>query len=114
MDLPTLHNMPTAYWVAATFAVLAILYITSAVWQSFRAGLGNIPGPFAARLTRLWIVNESRKGQSHVLYRQLHQKYGKLVRIAPRKLSISDAAMIPVIFGGAGTGKMDKVGGAAP
>lgn len=105
-----MYDMSTAYWVAIAFSALALLYIASAVWQSFRACLGKMPGPLAARFTRLWIVNESRKGQSHILYRQLHQKYGKLVRIAPRKVSISDPAMIPIIFGGAGTGKMDKVG----
>jgi hypothetical protein len=39
------------------------------------------------------------KGDNHLLYCSLHSKYGDIVRVGPNKLSISDPAMIPIIYG---------------
>src|SRR6266542_2079055 len=79
--------------------VLFISYIVYTLWKAFGPGLGNVPGPRIARLTRLYLVNETRKGKGHTLYCELHAKYGPIVRIAPNKVTISDPVAIPLIYG---------------
>ena len=68
----------------------------------FRDPLRAVPGPFLARFSRSWMVKHSWKGDMHRTMIDLHQKHGKLVRIGPRELSVSDLSAIRVIYG-AGT-----------
>ena len=39
------------------------------------------------------------KGGAHTIYTDLHCRYGKIVRVAPNKVSISDPEIIPVVYG---------------
>ncbi|PVH70745.1 cytochrome P450 [Cadophora sp. DSE1049] len=39
------------------------------------------------------------KGDSPANYLKIHQKYGKIVRVGPNHVSVSDPSMIPVIYG---------------
>ncbi|XPS73243.1 hypothetical protein M3J09_005393 [Ascochyta lentis] len=61
--------------------------------------LRKIPGPLAARFSRLWMVQRSRSGNMHTTMIALHSKHGKLVRTAPNEVSISDPAAIKTIYG---------------
>jgi cytochrome P450 len=61
--------------------------------------LRKIPGPLAARFSRLWMVQHSRAGDMHTTMIALHKKHGKLVRTAPNEVSISDPAAIKTIYG---------------
>lgn len=38
-------------------------------------------------------------GDSPQNYRKLHDKYGKIVRVGPNHVSVSDSAEIPKIYG---------------
>lgn len=64
--------------------------------------LSSIPGPFSAGLTRLWLVYATLTRQRHLIEANLHNKYGKVVRIAPNELSISDPKYIHDIYGAHG------------
>ncbi|KAH8652879.1 putative P450 monooxygenase [Ilyonectria robusta] len=44
----------------------------------------------------MWLVF---RGTAHIEYRQLHKKYGNIVRTAPRVVDISDPDAIPIIYG---------------
>ncbi|KAL1645594.1 hypothetical protein SLS61_008277 [Didymella pomorum] len=61
--------------------------------------LRKIPGPRAARFSRLWLVEHSRAGDMHTTMIALHKKHGKLVRTAPNEVSVSDPAAIKTIYG---------------
>ncbi|KAI1502343.1 cytochrome P450 [Biscogniauxia marginata] len=66
---------------------------------AFKGGLRIIPGPFIATLTglyRLWLVVT---GEAPQKYRDLHDKYGPIVRVGPNHVSVSDPTMIPIIYG---------------
>lgn len=89
-------------------AFILLIFLVSTVWTAYGTPLRNIPGPAMARFTRLFMLNQARKFEGHVFYRRMHDKYGKIVRIAPNKVTISDPAMIPVIYK-IGT-KFNKVG----
>ncbi|KAI8650969.1 hypothetical protein NCS57_01432500 [Fusarium keratoplasticum] len=60
--------------------------------------LSSIPGPFAAKFTDFWRYrSQNAKGHTQRLL-ALHQKHGKLVRIGPNHVSISDPAAVPIVY----------------
>ncbi|KAK4233361.1 hypothetical protein C8A03DRAFT_19556 [Achaetomium macrosporum] len=83
------------------FSLLLIL-ITSTCYVAYQrlfSPFSGIPGPFWASLSRLWLTWHARKGDLHVVMVRLHEKHGKLVRIAPSEVSISDLPAIKTIYG---------------
>lgn len=59
----------------------------------------GIPGPGLAAFTNVWLLLQARRGQRFLAVNQAHEKYGKVVRIAPKHVSIADDAAIPAIYG---------------
>ncbi|KAH8826608.1 cytochrome P450 [Flagelloscypha sp. PMI_526] len=83
-----------------------ILTFNMGLWSSiilhrlFLHRLRNFPGPWAAKLTRIWALwVQKDKMQMHLVTQQLHYQYGDIVRIGPRELSINKASAIPDIYG---------------
>lgn len=64
-------------------AATAVVYI---VYQCFFSPLAKVPGPFIAKLTKFYRAYLVLGGQAHRDYVALHQKYGKVVRIAPNEV----------------------------
>ncbi len=67
----------------ACLCVLPISY-----YLVLRGPLGNIPGPFSARLSIAWMVKHSWQGDMHRTMIGMHEKHGKLVRTAKRSQCI--------------------------
>ncbi|KAL4963708.1 cytochrome P450 [Aspergillus stella-maris] len=63
-----------------------------------RRRLQHIPGPFFASLTNIVRWNWVITGRAHLIHTQLHRKYGKVVRIGPNTVLVSDPAAIPSIY----------------
>jgi hypothetical protein len=61
--------------------------------------LSRFPGPFFARISRVWWSYACRAGHQHILLQRLHDKYGDVVRVGPNQLSFREASTIPAIFG---------------
>ncbi|KAJ4408975.1 hypothetical protein N0V91_002789 [Didymella pomorum] len=59
----------------------------------------DIPGPFPAAFTNLWLLLQARKGHRYLSVDNAHKKYGQMVRIQPHHVSIADAEAIPIIYG---------------
>ena len=70
-----------------------------AIYQRYFHPLANIPGPFWASVTRLWLVQKTRTLQRHRIEMDLHKKYGKIVRISPNEVCISDLQYARMIYG---------------
>jgi len=82
--------------LCTTAAVALVTYI---IYQRFYHPLATVPGPFFASITRLWLVYQSRTLQRHRIEMALHAKYGKIVRISPNELCISDLNFVKTIYG---------------
>ncbi|KAF4979782.1 hypothetical protein FZEAL_4086 [Fusarium zealandicum] len=86
------HSFGSALsWLLACIA-LRLLY------NRYGNGLNNVPGPWLASLTDLWrlyIVLGRRAQDVHI---ELHKKYGPVVRLGPRAVSIADPAAIKIIY----------------
>ncbi|CAI7674053.1 unnamed protein product [Penicillium pancosmium] len=61
--------------------------------------LHDIPSPSLAAFTNLWVLAQARQGKRFLSVDALHKKHGKLVRIAPRHVSIADDAAITQVYG---------------
>jgi benzoate 4-monooxygenase len=68
-------------------------YLTS------NTAIRDIPGPFAARFSNLWLLWQVRQGKRYQSVDEAHKKYGKFVRIQPDHVSIADEAAIQEVYG---------------
>lgn len=83
-------------YIALIFLGLVVLRLAT---NRLKAGVRDIPGPAAAKFSRLWKLHSVWKGDHHNTAIDLHRKYGPLVRIGPRHVSVGDPSAIPVIYG---------------
>ncbi|KAK0671599.1 putative cytochrome P450 E-class, group I [Cercophora samala] len=73
---------------AVTLSYLATLFTSIVTYRLFFHPLRHIPGPFVAKVTKLYGPYTARNGQMHLEQTKLFKKYGKLVRIAPNEVFI--------------------------
>ena len=43
--------------------------------------LASYPGPLMCKITKLWLAGIAMRGKQHVYYRDLHRRYGDVVRV---------------------------------
>ncbi|KAF5861953.1 hypothetical protein ETB97_012276 [Aspergillus alliaceus] len=84
--------------------IVGIVFITFVVYliiYSHTAGLHHIPGPFLARYTNLhaWLHAQWYWGTNVCYLRRLHSTYGDVVRVGPRRVSVSNPDAIQAIYG---------------
>jgi cytochrome P450 len=77
-----------------TLVPLAIFHFS---WNIQR--LRKIPGPFLASVTDIWRSYWMRQGEYTLFVDKLHKKYGKLVRLGPNYVSVSDPAAVSTVYG---------------
>jgi cytochrome P450 len=73
------------------------LLLTVRILRSYYR-LSHIPGPFWARFTDLWRHKVQNQPGHSARFVELHRQYGKLVRLGPNHVSISDPGAIPVVY----------------
>lgn len=78
---------------------LLLAFLLRLLSNRFKPSLRNIPGPALAKYSRLWKLYSVWKGDHHTTAIGLHRRYGKLVRIGPKHVSVGDPGAIPVIYG---------------
>ena len=91
-----LRTLGRVYFLAS----LVLCFSFLAYLRLLGGPLGRIPGPFGARLSRVWMVKHSWQGDMHRTMIALHQRHGKIVRTGPNEVSVSDLAAIKKIYGG--------------
>ena len=73
---------------AACILAAAIYVVASLLREYFIASTRSIPGPWPARISKLWFFRKVREGNFHHVNIALHEKFGDIVRIAPGYYSI--------------------------
>ncbi|KAJ9604176.1 hypothetical protein H2200_011010 [Cladophialophora chaetospira] len=89
-----LHQIP-AWYLLNLVGLLIAVYLGI---NRYGGGLNHIPGPALAPFSNLWrflVVWGRRPELEHI---RLHEKYGPLVRLGPRVVSVADPAAISVIY----------------
>jgi len=80
-----------------TILLLPVLYYLLPYLRNWQ--IRNIPAPFPAAWSNLWLLWQCRQGKRFLAVHEAHKKYGKVVRIQPHHVSIADADAIPDIYG---------------
>ncbi|KAF9890027.1 hypothetical protein FE257_006707 [Aspergillus nanangensis] len=86
-------------WLPALSGLLVTYFVLDALYQVFLSPLRKIPGPWLARVSRLYKVWRVYDGGVHHKDIAAHQKYGSAIRVGPSHVTVSDPAAIPLIFG---------------
>src|SRR5271170_3807569 len=68
------------------------------VYLRYLSPYRDIPGPFLATISPLWRLRGALNGTLHKDITAAHRKYGKIFRISPDEVSISDPEAIKVIY----------------
>ncbi|KAF9543833.1 high nitrogen upregulated cytochrome P450 monooxygenase 2 [Agrocybe pediades] len=86
------------YFVALTSSV--IIYRLSPFHR-----LARYPGPLLCKISKLWVAYVASRGKLHLYHKELHDKYGPIVRVGPNELSVVDKDFIPTLLGTPGLPK---------
>lgn len=78
---------------------LAVVYVMKKLWTRQYAKLDSIPGPWLARKTKLWMVQQQRGLNRQWADIAIHEKYGPVVRIAPNEVMVSSPSAFRAIYG---------------
>ncbi|KAK5035466.1 hypothetical protein LTS07_002904 [Exophiala sideris] len=98
----TPFDSPRYLAIVVVAATLVFLLLARYIGRLLFATPKSVGGPLLARVSRLWYLNQVRRGDWHKVVLQQHRKHGSVVRIAPDYYSIDDPAAIKIIYG-AGT-----------
>lgn len=80
----------------ALVALLAAYYVVPYL-QTWR--LSDIPAPGLAAWSNFWLLLQARRGKRFLAVDKAHKEHGKLLRVAPRHVSIADDAAINAVYG---------------
>lgn len=96
--------LPTILFSFATYFAVLALSIAAYRLSPFHP-LASFPGTPISKLTKWWGVWETYEGRHYLRVRELHKKYGPIVRVGPNELSIADVTAIPAVLGSGGLPK---------
>lgn len=84
---------------AELFTYVTTLTASIVVYRLFLHPLRNVPGPWWAKASMWAWVPIERRGLRVKVVHELHQRYGTVVRIGPRWVSINDEKLLSLVYG---------------
>ncbi|KAF4585910.1 Cytochrome P450 family protein [Ophiocordyceps camponoti-floridani] len=86
--------------------VLGLLVVGVVIWAVAVAvhriwfhPLAGYPGPLLAKVTNVYQLYYAYKGDRHLEFWRMHQRYGKIVRFGPNALSFNSSQALKEIYG---------------
>ncbi|RSL41892.1 hypothetical protein CEP53_012490 [Fusarium sp. AF-6] len=89
-------------WKSLAIAIVVVPILSITAWwivSYFTSPLRKYPGPTLAGCTNLWRLSVVRRGSYHVKIKELHNKYGPVVRIGPNTLDFDFPELIKTLYG---------------
>ena len=78
---------------------LLLVYLSSlAIYRLFLSPLSNIPGPWYAAVTDLWLTSHIARLQQCMTVHKLFEAYGPIVRIGPDRIAFRDTAAVKAVY----------------
>ncbi|KAJ6552794.1 benzoate para-hydroxylase [Mycena capillaripes] len=97
---------PNVPWSLSLFSLqamsLVVIFGLFAAVTIYCDTLRQVPGPFIARWTPLWLGYQARMGRRYLaidIVHKAHSKYGPVVRIAPTHVSVAHPDAIGIVYG---------------
>ncbi|KAK4446904.1 cytochrome P450 4F3 omega-hydroxylase [Podospora aff. communis PSN243] len=108
----TLRQFPPSPLETAALALAsyAIYYILSALYALTLSPLSRIPGPASRKFSYLPCAIASLRGRESHAVRDLHARYGPVVRVSPEMVSFAGPTAWKEIYGYPGVKKFKKSG----
>ena len=79
---------------------LSILFLFSYLaFNRYGRGVNQYPGPFLASISSLWAVWYIWRTPHDIPFRALHERYGPIVRLSPRRLIFAQPEAVQDIYG---------------
>ncbi|KAK5075962.1 hypothetical protein LTR51_001641 [Lithohypha guttulata] len=87
--------------IVADICYTTALFASIALYRAFFHPLRNYPGPFWARISVFWKVKHFQQSgfKAFRVIDGLHKRYGNIVRVAPRQLSINEPEAYQMVYG---------------
>ncbi|KAH7183703.1 putative cytochrome P450 monooxygenase [Fusarium flagelliforme] len=90
--------MFTDYSVWTLLPSFGIAYLlVNVIYNLFFHALAKLPGPFLAKLTKLWLFSEELGGDAANTLARLHKKHGQLIRVSPNEVAINNRDVFTTI-----------------
>jgi len=86
-------------YILSPYAILALPFLFYILPYLRNWAISDIPAPFPAAFTNLWLMYQCRNGRRYRAVDEAHKRYGKLVRIQPHHVSVADPDAIPIVYG---------------
>ncbi|KAF5246229.1 hypothetical protein FAUST_1346 [Fusarium austroamericanum] len=89
-------------WRSLAISITVFTISSIVVWwvtTYFTSPLRKYPGPGLAAWTNLWRLAVVRKGSYHLKIKELHEKYGPVIRIGPNTLDLDIPDLIKTLYG---------------
>ncbi|KAI4861351.1 cytochrome P450 [Hypoxylon rubiginosum] len=87
-------------FLASSIAASALIYVVGlVVYRLFFHPLAKYPGPFIAKITDAYQLYHAWKGDRHLEFWRLHERYGKIVRFGPNSVSFNSNTALKDIYG---------------
>ncbi|KAI2779263.1 putative benzoate 4-monooxygenase cytochrome P450 [Daldinia loculata] len=92
-----IDQIPLPWALALGCLAIVVYYVRS--YLATNGHLRDIPAPFPAQFTNLWLLYACRRGRRYLVVDKVHKKLGPVVRIQPNHVSVADDEAIQVIYG---------------
>ncbi|KAM3544223.1 Isotrichodermin C-15 hydroxylase [Beauveria bassiana] len=86
-------------WLGLLVGGGAFYAVAIIVYRVFFHPLAKYPGPFLAKITDAYQLYHAYKGDRHLEFWRMHQKYGKVVRFGPNSVSFNSNTALKQIYG---------------
>ncbi|KAI1617383.1 cytochrome P450 [Exophiala viscosa] len=84
-------------WTLVT-AALALGLASVLLYRKLKDPLRSVPGPFLAKITGVWVILLDLSGNRTNYIHKLHQRYGRVVRVAPNQLCFASPEALKDIY----------------
>ena len=96
------HSFPTGS--LSGFVLPAVLcslsgYLLYLIYLRYFSPLSAIPGPFLASVSQVYSFKQWSSPLIHRENIKLHERYGKIVRVGPKEVSLADRDALTAIYG---------------
>ncbi|KAF2968122.1 hypothetical protein GQX73_g5437 [Xylaria multiplex] len=96
----SMENIRSSTSVLIAFAIIVVVGLFVQALQRLLFGpLRTIPGPWLNRVSELPAALALLKGDQHLYYKSLHDKYGSVVRVSPDEISFISVEARQEIYG---------------
>ncbi|KAI0598194.1 cytochrome P450 monooxygenase [Biscogniauxia sp. FL1348] len=96
------------HWAIVGLLLVFFYGASTAIYNLYFHPLSHIPGPKLWAMSPIPYALAECSGRGHWKLLELHEKYGPLIRIDPRTVSITDSAVWKEVFGHRKPGKLEN------